>query len=355
MSAERTEQATPKHRSESRKRGDIPRSTELTGAIMILSMVLFFRWYAPYAMEQISNVMRHYFANLYQPEFSIGDLQYLLWSVGTVFARVMAPILALVIVLSVTSTIMQGGLVFAWKRIKPDVNRANPAKGMKRLASKSGAFDSGKAIMKLIIVGAVTYPLIRHDVEYFAGLTGSSPVMVGRAIGSALSDLALRTGGAFLVLAMIDYGYQRWEFEQKLKMTKQQVKDEHRQNEGNPEIKARVRRIQRQMARGRMLQNVPSATVVVTNPTHIAVAIRFDLRSTPVPLVVAKGSGEVAKRIKEMARSHSIPIIENKPLARALHQLADVGTEIPFTLYEAVADVIAYVYGLRSGRVLKAE
>lgn len=350
MSEERTEQATPKRRKEARKRGEIPRSTELTAAVGLLATVAFFRWYGPYAADGIGAVMRGSFTNLHQPDMTSQTLQMLLMDNGMAFARIIAPLMALVMVVGVGVSVGQGGFVFSTQQVKPQFNRINPASGFKRILSKRGAFDTVKAIFKLVVVGAVAWPLLREDVERFAALTGADPAGVGTALADAVSQLALRASAAYFVLAVVDYGYQRWEFEKKLRMTLQEVKEELRTTEGNPEIKSRIRRIQRQLARGRMMQDLPSATVVVTNPTHIAVAIKFDLMTMSAPVVVAKGSGKVAEKIKERARLHAIPVLENKPLARALFKMADVGGEIPVGLYEAVADVIAYVYRLRTRR-----
>jgi flagellar biosynthetic protein FlhB len=347
MSSERTERATPKRRREARKRGDVPRSTELTAAIALLTAIVFMRWYAPYVVRQISNMMTDNFSQIYQPDFSVLTIRTFLWAGGMTFGRVALPLAGLVCAVAIVSAVLQGGFVISMSRVKPDFKHINPASGFKRIISKHGAFDTGKALFKLAAIGAVTYPVLRQHVVGFATLTGSDPHAVGAALGSALSSLGLRASAAYLVLAACDYAYQRYDYEQRLKMTLQEVKEEHRQSEGNPEIKSRIRRIQRQMARGRMMSAVPTATVVVTNPTHLAVAIRYDLRVMPAPIVVAKGSGEVAEKIKALAREHAIPVMENKPLARALYQVADVGAEIPLALYEAVADVIAYVYRLR--------
>jgi flagellar biosynthetic protein FlhB len=348
MSSERTEQATPKRRKDARKRGEIPRSTELTAAIALLVATLFFRWYGPYVSGIIATTMQRSFTDLRQPDFTTLIVRNMLWDFGTTLARAVAPLSGVIILVSFVSSIGQGGFVVAPTLIKPDFKRVNPANGLKRIFSKRGAFDTAKSVAKLVIIGVVSYPVIRSSVEGFATLTGADPVAIGRAIGSALSDVALRVSAVYLVLAGADYAFQRWDHEKKLRMSLQEVKEEHKTTEGNPEIKARVRRIQRQMARGRMMAEVPSATVVLTNPTHIAVALQFDMQSMGAPVVVAKGTDVVAERIKQIAREHAIPVLENKPLARALHQSVEVGGEIPVALYEAVADVIAYVYRIRS-------
>jgi flagellar biosynthetic protein FlhB len=348
MSAsERSEQATPKRRRDARKRGEVPRSTELTAAIALLGATLFFRWYGPYAVRSIGTLMRGSLGELHQPDLTPTMLQTMLYDAGMGFGKTIAPLMGVVLAIAVVSSVAQGGFIFAPTLLKPDFKRINPVTGLRRILSKRGAFDTVKSILKLAIIAAVTYPLVRSNIERFAALTGSDPVAIGAAIGAAMSQLALRTSAVYLILAFLDYGYQRWEYERKLRMTLQEVKEELRSTEGSPEIKGRIRSIQRQIARRRMMAEVPSATVVLTNPTHLAIAIRFDMRAMTAPLVVAKGAGTVAERIKVIAREHGILVMENKPLARALYESVEVGTEIPVALYEAVADVIAYVYRIR--------
>lgn len=347
MSEERTQQATPKRRRDARKRGEVPRSTELTAAAGLLTATLFFRWYGPYLANSATSLMRDSFTQLHQPDMTPLVIRGLLWDAGLSFGKAIAPLLAMMVVISLVCSIAQGGFVIAPQLAKPDFKRINPASGLKRIISKQGAFNTVKSLVKLGIIGAITYPLVRQSISDFASLTGSDPVQIGKAIGSSLSSLALRISAVYLVLAFVDYGYQRMAHEKKLRMTLQEVKEELRQTDGNPEIRARVRSIQRQIARRRMMADVPSATVVVTNPTHLAVAIKFDIYTMPAPLVVAKGGDVVAERIKALARQHGVLVMENKPLARALYESVEVGTEIPVALYEAVADVIAYIYRLR--------
>lgn len=349
MSAERTERATPKRRQEARKRGQVARSAELPSAAALLGAILVLRWYGGYAAETLGRQMQTLLGGVNGRDMTPLGLQQLGWQTGMTVLRVTGPLLAVTAVIAVGSTLAQSGLVFSATGLKPDFNRLNPAKGVKRIVSKRGAFEMVKSFVKLGVVAAVTYPLVRADIERFGSLTGSDPATIGRALTSALGALALRGGAAYFLLALLDYAFQRRQFENSIMMTRQELREEHKQAEGNPELKARIRRVQRQMGRRRMMSAVPSATVVLTNPTHLAVAIRFE-SSMAAPVVVAKGSGHVAERIKEIARRHGIVVMENKPLARALHQGTQVGAEIPVALYEAVADVIAYVYRLRGPR-----
>ncbi|MDI3340334.1 MAG: flagellar biosynthesis protein FlhB [Sphaerobacter sp.] len=347
MAEERTERATPKRRQDARRQGDVPRSAELSAAAELLGAIAFLQWYAGQAAAALTEQMRGTFSGVTAADLTPLALQRLSWEAGMVFARVVGPLVAVVVALGIGASIAQTGPVFALAALKPDFGRLSPARGLRRIVSRRGAFETLKALVKLAIVVALTYPVLRNQIAHFASLTGADPVTIVGAVGRTLSAVGLRAAGAFFILALADYAFQRWDYERRLRMTRQELREELRQTEGDPELKARLRRLQQQLARGRMMHAVPQATVVVTNPTHLAVAIRYDLRTMPAPVVVAKGSGAVAERIKAIAREHAIPVVENKPLAQALYRSVEVGMEIPLALYEAVADVIAYVYRLR--------
>jgi flagellar biosynthetic protein FlhB len=351
MASERTERATPRRRQEARKRGQVPRSTELTSALALLAGAFFLPWYAGSAAGTLWGYLQRSFAGPLPAALSAPDLVDLAWTSGTVFLRFTLPVLGLFLLVGVASTLVQAGFVFAPAVLKPDLRRIDPIAGFQRLFSRRGLFETGKALIKIAIVLAVTYPLIRRDLPRYADLTGAEPLAIGRAIGASIRDLAVRIGAAYLALAVLDYGYQRWDLEQRLRMTRHELKEELRQTEGDPEVKGRIRRLQRQYAMQRMMAQVPKATVVVTNPTHLAIALRYDPATMRAPVVVAKGAGAVAERITALARRHTIPVLRNQPLAQALYRTVEVGQEVPVTLYEAVADVIAYVYRLRRATV----
>nr|PZN67407.1 MAG: flagellar biosynthesis protein FlhB [Sphaerobacter thermophilus] len=348
MAEERTERATPKRRQDARRQGDVPRSAELSAAAGLLGALAFLQWYGGQAAGALTGYFRGTFGGLSPSDLTPLAIQNLAWESGMVFARVVGPLVAVVLVVGIAAGVAQTGPVFALAALKPDFKRINPAAGLKRIFSRRGAFETFKALVKLVIIAALTYPVLRAEVAHFASLTGAHPVSIAEAVGRTLVKVGLRAAGAFFILALADYAFQRWEYERRLRMTRQELREELRQTEGNPELKSRIRQLQRQLARGRMMHAVPKATVVVTNPTHLAVAIRYEMRTMPAPVVVAKGSGLTAERIKQIAREHAVPVVENKPLAQALYRMADVGAEIPVALYEAVADVIAYVYRLRT-------
>lgn len=351
MASERTERATPRRRQEARRRGQVPRSIELTSALALLAGAFFLPWYAGAAADSLWAYLQRSFAGPLPTDLSAPELLDYAWTSGTLFLRLTLPILGLFLLIGVASTLLQTGFVFAPAVLKPDLRRLDPIAGFQRLFSRRGLFETGKALVKITIVLAITYPIVQRDLPRYADLTGAEPSLIARTIGITIRDLALRIGAAYLALAIFDYGFQRWDLEQRLRMTRHELKEELRQTEGDPEIKARIRRLQRQYAMQRMMAQVPKATVVVTNPTHLAVALQYDAATMRAPVVVAKGAGAVAERITAIARQHAIPVLRNQPLARALYRTVEVGQEIPVTLYEAVADIIAYVYRLRRAQI----
>lgn len=347
MASERTERATPRRREQARRRGQVPRSTDLTSALALLASAFFLPWYAAWAGRSLWTYLQRSFGEPLPRDLSPERVLELTWISGTTFLQLTLPILALFLFVGMGATLAQAGVVFAPEVLKPDLRRIDPFAGFGRLFSRRSLFETGKALFKIGVVIALTYPLIRRDLPRYADLTGANPSIIARAIGLSIRDLVLRISAAYLALAIADYAFQRWDLEQRLRMTRQEVKEELRQTEGDPEIKGRIRRLQRQYAMQRMMAQVPQATVVVTNPTHLAVALRYESGKMRAPVVVAKGAGAVAERITAVARQHAIPVLRNQPLAQALFRSVEVGQEIPTKLYEAVADIIAYVYRLR--------
>jgi flagellar biosynthetic protein FlhB len=231
--------------------------------------------------------------------------------------------------------------------IAPKLNKLSPISGMKRLVSIKALVELAKSIIKLLFIGTIAYLLVKSDMEAF-------PVLIHQEVGQILVFIArvsLKISFfvclALVVLAVLDFLYQRWQHEKDLKMTKQEVKDEQKQTFGDPKVKSRIRSMQMEMARRRMMEAVPEADVVITNPTHLAIAIKFDAEEMIAPQVLAKGAGHVAQRIKEIASENQIPLVEDKPLAQALYKMVELGDYIPAELYRAVAEVLAYVYRLK--------
>lgn len=262
-----------------------------------------------------------------------------MYSVGLLFAVGIA--------VSLMSVFLQTRFLIAPKALKIDFTRLNPIEGFKRMFSLRSLMEFLKNILKISFIGVIAFIFIKSEwnnffVMPFLPLEESTSRMLYDIL-----QIALRCGVALLAIGVFDYFYQRWEFERSIRMTKQEIKEEYKETEGNPEIKRRQRQLMAEIIRRRMLQEVPEATVVITNPEHIAVALKYNIDEMEAPVVVAKGAGEIAEKIKEIARENGVPIIENPPLARAIYRLSEVGDEIPVELYRAVAEVIAQVYRMK--------
>lgn len=242
---------------------------------------------------------------------------------------------------------IQTRFLFSFKPLKFDLKRINPVEGFKRMFSLRSLFELLKSVLKMIIVGYVAYSVIKPKFASFALYSDMETADSMKIVFTLAYEVMFKCSIALLVLAIVDYFYQRWEFEKSLRMTKQELKEEYREVEGSPEVKRRQREIMARLARGRMLQQVPQADVVITNPTHIAVAIKYDSEEMEAPVVVAKGADEVAHKIVEIARQNGVPIVQNPEVARQLYRMIDVGEQIPPGLYHAVAEILAYVYSLR--------
>lgn len=349
MAAERTEQATPRRREEARKRGDIPRSIELNAAVSLLAGWIILFVFGAVMMERMMGIMRWQFTTLDRPDMTVTDLSSMTNDLGMEVFRILLPLVGLLLIVGFVVGLGQAGFQLSMACLKPQPQRLNPAMGLKRLFGPSGLGNLAKSIVKLVIIGVATWIILRDRIVELGTYVGSDYRLTMNLLVDISWRLGLAVGGIFLVMAFSDYALTRWNYSRRLKMTRQEVREELKQSEGNPEIRAARRRQQRAMMRNRMIAAVPTADAVITNPLEFAVAIRYDPENNRAPVVVAKGRRLLADRIRELARQHDIPIVPNPPLARALYQTVEVGWEIPADLYAAVADILAYIYSLRSG------
>jgi flagellar biosynthetic protein FlhB len=272
-----------------------------------------------------------------------------------VLFRTVGPILIVGMVLGVIVNIVQtNGPVFATEALAPDLNRINPLKGAQRFFSSRAFVDLAKSLVKIGFIGFIAFSTIRDSYPQLMMMAHMDTSAALTMLGDVLFNMALRAMAGMLVLAAIDYFYQRWQHEKMLRMSKEEIKQEHKQTEGDPRWKARIRARQRALAKKRMMADVPKADVIITNPTHFAVALQYDSEKMGAPIVLAKGQDLIAKRIRELAQENDIPIVENPPLARTLYKEAEIGREIPAALYEAVAEVLAFVYQINQRRGARA-
>ncbi len=339
--------ATGKRRHEARKQGQVARSPEFSGAVTLLALTLVLHATLPgIAGQSLVRSMQTLFVfNPHATDFNFGNAQRLLIEGMTWAARLLLPVMFLALALGLIVNIGQVGLQVSTEALVPKWERVNPLAGAKRLVSMHGVVELIKGLAKMTIVGGICWSTVRGQVENgtLLSLMGKPLITSLSIAGNLLWTLGLRVSMTLLILAVADYMYQKYSFEKSIKMSFSEVKQEHKQSEGSPETKGRIRRLQREMSRKRMMQDVPKADVIITNPTHFAVALQYEAGS-PAPKVVAKGADEVAARIREIAREHKVPLVENKPLARELHRTVEIGHFIPPDLFEAVAQVLAFVY-----------
>jgi len=344
---ERTEEATPRRLREARTEGRVARSNDLSAAIALLVSTFILWAMSGTFFEQGGLLLRRMIdldalGGALEPAGAWQALVHL--SAGA--AGLLLPVLLLMLVAVVGAQLMQFGLLFTFKPLEPQLQRLDPVKGFQRIFGISGvirvSLDSMKVLIVLLVAGLTAWQ--------YAPEVLSLPALEMRAIvprvGWMLADLCLRIGGVLLLLGLLDFIYQRWKFRKDLKMTRQQVKDDMKDAEGDPGHKRRRMRMMQQLAMQRIASSVPQADVVVTNPEHLAVAIRYDAATMAAPVVIAKGADLVAYRIRQLAERHGVPIVERKPLARALHAQVDVGQPIPADLFKAVAELLAWVYQL---------
>jgi len=349
-SGEKTEKATPKKRSEARKEGQVAKSKELNSAFTLLFSFLMLSFWFRYMLQEIITFTNKVFINYFQMELSINNFHALLIEIIAFIAKIVAPLLLVAALVGVAVSYLQVGFLYTPKVLVPKFSKLNPLKGAKQMFSKRSLVEMLKSIMKIIIVVSIAYSTIKKVADKFAVLVNSSWASSLNLIGDTAYSLAMKISAVFIILGIVDFMYQKWQHEEDLKMSKEEVKQERENAEGKPEVKSKRRQKQQEMAMSRMMQDIPDASDVITNPTHFAVAIKFDMDEMDVPIVVAKGQDELALRIREVAKENNIEIVEEKPLARALYRIVDIGEEIPLDLYQAVAEVLAYVYQLDQER-----
>jgi len=344
---ERTEAATPRKLQHLRDEGKVSKSVEVVSAAALLTAVVTLYSFGGSASYQLQNYLDQSLRALARPDLNDASSMTLAIGAFSVFVAALAPLLVAMPVVGIIANVGQVGLILSGKAMAPDFERMNPISGFKRLMSMRIVVEFLKTALKLGIIGWLLYRSYLDAFPVFLSLAGADlPGALRQFVDTAFS-MSMTMGGAFMVLAMLDYGYQRWDYMRNARMTKQEIKEEYKQSEGSPEIRAAIRRRQKRMAMSRMMQNVPKADVVVTNPTHFAVALSYRGDEMAAPKVVAKGQDLIAQRIKQIAREHNVPVVENKPLARALYSTVEVDQEITYELFQAVAQVLAYIYSLK--------
>jgi flagellar biosynthetic protein FlhB len=344
---ERTQDATPHRRQKAREEGNVARSQDLASAVLLIAAVV--------ALMALGGSLAEFVARFTQRQ--LGGAAWLsadqgfvasMWnSLMAELARYVVPILGVLVLAGIAVNLGQSGFLFLPEKLGMDLTRLDPLKGFQRLFSLTNVVRLGFGLFKIGIIAAVAYFCVRKEAPALLGLTGQAVPQIAAYLTQLLLWTTLKIGIALLVLAILDYGYQWWRHEQDLKMSPQEVREEMRSLEGDPQVAARRRQVQRQLAMGRLSSAVPKADVVVTNPTELAIAIQYDPKTMAAPIVVAKGAGVVAQKIRQLALEHGIPIVEKKPLAQALYKEVEVNHPVPQDKYAAVAEILAYVYQLK--------
>lgn len=349
---DKTEAATPKRRTDARNKGTVAKSMDMNTALVLLVCLFVIKVSGGFMMQGLSSILTETlsgFGHVYITQDTVWNLAR---DYGVRMMAICAPVVLSAGLVGFSVNVMQVGFHASAQPMNPDLNKLNPITGMAKLFSARGLVELVKSMIKVAVVGYVAYTFLRAELPGFTKFADMSVQASTGLIAVLCWRMLMKACAVMAIIAILDYLYQRYQHEQSVKMTKQEVKDEYRLQEGDPQIKGRIRQKQRQMAKQRMMKDVPKADVIITNPTHLAVAIQYDSEHMSAPTVVAKGQRLVAEKIKEIAAANGIPIVENKPVARALYQAVEVGGQVPEELYQTVAEILAYVYRLseKSGR-----
>lgn len=344
---DRTEPATQRRREEVREKGQVAKSREVTSVAVLVAAVVYFHFFVGSTGSAIAHTARHFFQAASVRIDSEEDLLALLVAAAQGAGWALVPLLGFVAVFGVFAHVIQFGLLFSPEVLVPKMSRMNPYEGLKRLVGKQGWMDLFKSLGKVALVGYVGYLTLSEAWPELPKLSQMPPAAVLAFLLAFALKIILRSTVVLIFLAAVDYAFQRYTFERSIMMSKDEVKQEYKQREGDPLVKARIRQVQRDISRRRMMAAVPKADVVITNPTHYAVAVLYVRGEMDAPMVVAKGRGFIAQRIREIAEESGVPLVENKPLARGLFRAVQIGQAIPAEFYKAVAEILAYVYTLK--------
>jgi flagellar biosynthetic protein FlhB len=344
---ERTEQATPKRREEAREKGQVAKSREIASTAVLLGVLILFYFNAKTYLNQLEKLLGWGLSQPAYRTFNQEKFYYLFHFYVYESFLLLLPLMILVVVLAILGNVIQVGFLISATSIEPKWSKIDPISGAKRLFSLKALVELIKTIIKMTVVGFVAYLVMMYAKEDLLVLVDQSPRQILHFIGEQSFKILAAVSVILIFLSLFDYLYQRWEFEESIKMTKEEVKREIKNTEGDPLIKARIRRIQRELAKKRMMAAVPKADVVITNPEHLAIALQYDQRKMAAPQVTAMGAGLIALKIREIAQENGVPLVENPPVAQLLFRTAALGRSIPEELYRAVAEILAYVYRLR--------
>ncbi len=352
---DKSEEPTPHRLREAREKGQIAKSREITVAAVLLLSYYMFRYLGPYMWNNLAEAAGAIFRMV--PEathnFGIGLAAYILIIALRALALTVLPIFGIAFASTFIAEVLQTGFVFSLDPLSPKLEKLNPLEGMKKMFGLQGFVELIKSLLKIFIVFYIAWSAAKEELPYIVILTQAHPwdtMVLGATI---VYKIAIRVGLFYIGVAILDYLYRRWDYMRNLKMTRQEVKEEYKRLEGDPQVKQRMRDLQRQAAHQRMMGSVPQADVVVTNPTHIAVALKYTKDKMKAPLLLAKGERKIAQEIRRIAEANEISIVENEPLARSIFRTTKINQEVPADLYQAIAEVLAYVYKIKRDRIAR--
>lgn len=353
---ERTEPASPRKRRREREEGRVAKSQDLGASVVILVGLIALFLFGTFFWDILLFYIRDTVAFMASPSMKAQGWQHILWIRALkTLAIVVFPLGGVAALAAFIVTVAQVGLVLTPKPLIPKPDRFNPVSGLKKIVSLRSLVELVKGLFKATLFGIVIYTVLKKDIREIAGVL-QFPIDQGLAlVFYKIWRLCLKLAFLLFAIAIFDYLYQRWEHERSIRMSRQEIKEEYKQTEGDPQLRGKIRQKQRELARSRMMSSVPKADVVITNPTTLAIALEYDKSVMEAPVVVAKGKGFIAQKIRELAEENEVPIVENKPLAWALYDAIDIGEEVPEKLYKAVAEVLAFVYKLKRGKSTKKE
>ncbi|MBI5206480.1 MAG: flagellar biosynthesis protein FlhB [Candidatus Firestonebacteria bacterium] len=348
---ERTEPATNKKRKEARDEGQAAKSTDLNSIITLFAAITLLSWLGGYIWKNLFEIFKMCLSSIPNQDLTFEYIQNHFILLSIQFIKIVLPFMFGIMIIGLLSNIMQVGYTITPKAILPKFSRISPAQGFHKIFSYNALKDFLKSLLKIFIIMYISYSISKDNLYLLLQLGDLEVNKIVESIGYIIIKIGTKISQALLIVAIIDYGYEWWSLEKNLRMTKQEIKDELKESEGNPLIKFRIKNIQRQLSMQRMMSDVPKADVIITNPTHLAVALKYDSGTMGAPKVVAKGARLIAEKIKKIASENNITIIENKPLARSLFKLCSIGQEIPIELYRAVAELLAYIFKLKGKKI----
>ncbi len=354
-SANKTERPTPKKLEDARKQGQVAKSNDLNSAVVLTTATVLLAIVGPYTYETLYAIARRTFSDMLLQATSYDGFIQMTTSMVESVVWLILPFFLGILVMAILGNLVQIKPMVSPEAIKPKFDKLNPVQGFKRLFSLRSMVETGKSILKMLVVGLCAVFILMANEDRLKGLSHLDPAISVQVMLGVMGAIAAVACFIFLIMGLADFFYQKYEMEKQLRMTKQEVKDERKNMEGNPEIKRRIREIGIQMSRKRQLSAIPTADVIVTNPTHFSVAIKYDPDVSPAPMVVAKGQDHFAFKIREVATEHGVPVIENKAVARTLYSVCEVDHMIPPELFVAVAEVLALVFSKRKGRKLHGQ